>query len=246
MHNASNEFLLREFVGRKARNERYSERAFARTLGLSPGFLKLVFQGKRSLSLDKAREVADRLGWTGLEAEAFLASLQKEKDGPRSAGATVKQFGEISDWFHFAIVELLKIKNKKWGAAEIAKRLGISRAEADYALQLLREHGLIQAKAGEYRSVATQYVVPAFSSSGIRKFHRQMLEKAIAAIEEQKVEERRLRSLTLAVDSARMDEAAQMIKDFMQRFERRFTTGKPDRVYQLTLAFFGLDKGGDK
>jgi hypothetical protein len=91
-----------------------------------------------------------------------------------------------------------------------------------------------------------QYAVPSLSSSGIRKFHRQMLEKAIAAVEDQSTEERQLRGLTLAFDSKRIDEAAQMIKGFMTRFERRFAAGSPDRVYQMSLAFFSLDKGGSK
>jgi hypothetical protein len=111
MHNASSDFLLREFVDRKTKNTRYSERAFARAAGVSPGFLKLVFQGKRSLSLEKARAVADRLGWTGPEAEQFLAIVQNEKKSRRldPSKVTVEQFTEISDWFHFALMELLKV-----------------------------------------------------------------------------------------------------------------------------------------
>ncbi len=245
MMQTSSEWLVDEFVSRKRKNFRYSERAFAKSVGLSPGFLKLLFQGKRALSMTKAKEVANRLGWSELESKVFLSSLQQEKDRKKNKEltdtASVEKFFEISDWHHFAIVEIVKTK-KETTAKEIAKRLGISSTEVIFSLRVLAKHGLIKLVNGNPEAVQN-YIVPAISSSAIRKFHAQMLSKAITALEGQSIEEREMRSLTLAFDKKRKAEAAQMLKEFMQRFEKRFGSGKTNCVYQLSLAFFSLETG---
>ncbi len=244
MVQASAEKLVEEFLERKGKNARYSERAFAKSVGLSPGFLKLIFQGKRALSVAKAQEVANRLGWSELESGEFLQTVQKEKLGKKGAAQslsrTVDSFAEISDWYHFAIVELLKTK-RRISEEEIAARLGISTTEAQYSLRALTRLGLIRIEADGPRPVEN-YIVPAMSSSAIRKFHSQMLAKARDSIEGQPLSKRSLRSLTLAVDSRKKEEAAAMIKTFMKRFEKKFGGGKPDKVYQLSLAFFSLEQ----
>src|SRR5688572_11978959 len=100
------DFMKAEIMSRKARNPGYSERAFARAAGLSPGFMKLVFQRKKNLSLRRAGEVASRLSWNELRRKSFLESVRSGKTGaPASAGiraVSIDDFIEISDWYHFA------------------------------------------------------------------------------------------------------------------------------------------------
>ncbi|MGZ3653579.1 MAG: TIGR02147 family protein, partial [Bdellovibrionota bacterium] len=196
------EKLVTEYLERKGKNARYSERAFAKSAGLSAGFLKLLFQGKRALSPEKAREVANRLGWSELEATEFLATVQREKltrkGKPQPPHQTIECFAEISDWYHFAIVEILKTK-RRISVEEIVRRLGISSTEAQFSLRALARAGLIRLDQGSPVAIEN-YVVPAMSTSAIRKFHSQMLTKARDAIEGQPVSKRELRSLTLAID----------------------------------------------
>ena len=244
MVQASAEKLVAEFLERRSKNPRYSERAFAKSVGISPGYLKLLFQGKRSLSPEKAKAVADRLGWSELEALEFQNSVRNEKLVRKGkaplAAMPVESFAEISDWYHFAIVELLKVKSRI-SVSEMADRLNISETEAQFSLRALERHGLIRME-GERPVAVKNYIVPAMSSSGIRKFHAQMLQKARESIENQPLSARKHRGLTLAFDSSRSEEAAAMIKEFMTRFEKKFSGGKPDRVYQLSLAFFSLEQ----
>ncbi len=243
MMQASSEKLVAEFLERRSKNTRYSERAFAKSAGLSPGFLKLLFQGKRALSVTKAREVANRLGWTDLKADTFLISVRQERlarmGRPPTDCHEIEHFAEISDWYHFAIVELLKI-NRRISVKEIADRLNISTTEAQFSLRALERHGLIKLQDG-MPEAAISYLVPTMSSSAIRKFHAQMLAKAQASLETQPIQIREVRSLTLAFETRKKAEATAMIKDFMKRFEKRFSSGRPDKVYQLSLAFFSLE-----
>jgi predicted transcriptional regulator len=234
--------LVGEYLARKSRNERYSERAFAKAVGLSPGFLKLYFQGKRGLSLAKAKEVCDRLGWSDQEAGNFLNSIECDRRARKGGdpGYKVESFFEISDWYHFAIVEILKTK-KNISAEEIARRFGLSVMEVEFSLRALLRAGLVAKKKSGYVAV-DDYIVPAISSSAIRKFHTQMLGKAQHAIAEQPMEAREMRSLTFAFDPAEKAAAAAMIKEFMQKFEKKFSGRKSKKVYQLSLAFFNLER----
>jgi hypothetical protein len=63
---------LREELERLQRkNSRFSLRAFARKLGLSPGMLSNVLAGKRNLSVEVALQVAQRLGYSPAETRRF-------------------------------------------------------------------------------------------------------------------------------------------------------------------------------
>lgn len=78
------DLILEEFSRRRNANFRYSERAFARDIGVSPGFLKLVIQRKKNLSLERAKSVAIRLGWTESKKAQFLKSHIHSKIGNHS------------------------------------------------------------------------------------------------------------------------------------------------------------------
>lgn len=242
------DFLMAEYVRRKSDNNRYSERAFAQALGLSPGFLKLLFQGKKQLSLARAQEITHRLQWTEAQKVKFLnaiqtASAKKAKILKGKFLLSDMDFFEISDWFHFAIVELIKSKNGQASLEEICGRLEISKTEASFALKHLVRLNLVEdLKKGVYK-VPESYEVPSTTSAGIRKYHKQMLQRAKDAVETQTMGERDLRGLTLAFDRARMHEAKEDIQKFVGQFEKKYGKGSRNSVYQLSLALFRLDRG---
>lgn len=244
----STDFLVAEYVRRKSSNSKYSERAFAKAVGLSPGFLKLLFQGKKQLSFSRANEVAHNLKWTESQKAKFLGSLQKEsvKKAKTLKGKFLLSeidFFEISDWFHFAIIELIKSQGSTATLQEICQRLAISKTEGAFALKHLTHLGMLEAVEKDHYRVPENYEVPSATSQGIRKYHRQMLQKAIDAIEEQNTDRRDLRGLTLAFSPARLHEAKADIQNFVAQFEKKYGKGSRTSVYQLSTALFRLDKG---
>ena len=62
-----------ELKNRQRRNARYSLRAFARDLRVSPSFLSEVLAGKYQLSHAKAEDVAERLRFDEPMKSAFIA-----------------------------------------------------------------------------------------------------------------------------------------------------------------------------
>lgn len=236
--------LFKEYQDRKSRNSAYSERAFARSVGLSPGFLKLLFQKKKKISEKRAVEVARRLSWS--EARILSFTSAAEVKGAKFQKIAEAEFFEISDWYNFAIIELLKTSKKPMEAKQIAERLDLSSDEVNYSLARLEKLKFIWLKNGRARALVDSYEVPAISSEGIRKYHRQTLNKALEAIDLQEFARRDFKGLCLAFDPDRMQEAEDFFADFIREFEAKFSTGKKTAVYQLNLAFHQLDKGGTK
>ncbi len=68
--------LQAHFTLLKAKNRRFSLRAFARKLGLSPAMLSNVLSGQRNLSADMALLIAARLGYSALDAQRFCRAVQ--------------------------------------------------------------------------------------------------------------------------------------------------------------------------
>jgi DNA-binding Lrp family transcriptional regulator len=67
--------LKTQLARRREVNPRYSLRAFAKKLGLSPSKLSEILAKKRNLGAVRAGELVDRLGLVGRDREAFLLSV---------------------------------------------------------------------------------------------------------------------------------------------------------------------------
>src|ERR1039458_6348832 len=75
-------YLKAELADRASKNEAYSLRAFAKSLGFSSSFISEVIQGKKTLSGDAASKIAMQLELNETESRYFtlLAQLECEKD----------------------------------------------------------------------------------------------------------------------------------------------------------------------
>jgi plasmid maintenance system antidote protein VapI len=72
-------YLKREFQWRKEKNPLYSQRAFARDLGLSSGEMSELLAGKRSLTLKKRLRLLDHIELSEQEKKEFLSEVQRER-----------------------------------------------------------------------------------------------------------------------------------------------------------------------
>ena len=77
------DILRVEFQSRKARNQYYSLRAFAQSLGIGSGALSEILKGKRNLGINKARAIVDKLNFDQNEKENFLNSVLEVKPAPK-------------------------------------------------------------------------------------------------------------------------------------------------------------------
>jgi uncharacterized protein (TIGR02147 family) len=256
------EILKRHFAERLEENPRYSLRAFSRDLSISPSRLSEILNGKQGLSGEWAEKISSRLQMNSREAEDFyqkvLASDARAKGVRRAAidrlesrsgqeylAVQADTFKIIADWYHFALMELTKLKSFRPSSQWIAKKLGISVYEAKLAGDRLARLGLMEKNRGRWRltnkTLTTSNGVP---SEAIRKFNRQILEKSREAIALQSVEERDISSLTLAVRRKDIPQVIEKIRRFRREInselEQSVPEGAADEVYSLAIQFFRL------
>ena len=110
-------------------NASYSLRAFARDLGVSPGFLSNILKKRKNLSESTARDISKRLFESKKDQNSFVSKVRIAtcKDGKirdelseqilnQSEPSDVQVISHdkhqlVSDWVHGYIVEYSQIKN---------------------------------------------------------------------------------------------------------------------------------------
>lgn len=251
------------FEQRVARNPGYSLRAFARDLKISPSRLSDVLKGHYGLSRLAAEHIVERLRLSREDASYFCnlvesvhsrskmrrqIALQGVEDYERKKSENqldLDTFKIISDWYHFAIVELTYLEEFSEDPAWIAKTLKITEEAASAAVQRLFKIGLIKRNNGRIQArEGSTFVGKDVPSDAIKAYHSQILHRALEAIYSQSVDERELSSSVVAIDSERINEAKEAIRrfnsDFIKKFCSRF---RQDQVYCLSMQFFELSVG---
>lgn len=262
--------ILRDCLARRCNaNQRYSLRAFARDIGISPGQLSSILAGRRGLSRKSADRMFESLGLREHEKEICLLQIQRDFARSKKARMEAQQllkdrlsdlrakelsadaFDVIADWFHFAILQVLCLKNaehnEKRTSPWIAKQLDLSEIEVKSALERLIRLKLVKISKGNF--VITDETIlstDGIPSSALRKFHRQVLEKAMQAIELQTVKERYLNTIMLPVALNQIESVQKDIFQFQRQMMKKYgrnSSRDGDAVYSLSQQFFRLSGG---
>jgi uncharacterized protein (TIGR02147 family) len=242
-------FLQCEYIKRCKVNSRYSLRAYARLLRIDPSTLSQALRGKRTLSKVQQLKLGTRLGLGPMEMARFWDDPERDSSYAQTSSAkelTLDAFQVISDWYHYAIFELVTVKGFSPEPKWIAKKLGITPTEAQIALERLLRLELVQVgEDGRYLQgvpLVTTTGNP-FTAVAFRKLQAQVLRMAGQALEEVPMELRDQTSMTMAIPLRRMAEAKAAIKKFRREFCEEFQkTEDRDAVYQLGISFYPLTR----
>lgn len=245
------EMLKQEFLDRKQRRSQYSERAFARDLELSSGFISLLFNRKRSLSPRTGLKIVKKLRWSELKTERFLDSVQKaqfftqkkndvqkkEREIIPDYEVEMDRFRLISNTHHFSILELIQTRKIK-SVDQIIKKLKLQKTECEVVLSRLIRLNLIQFDGKCYTCAKSNRRINGAPSEAIRQYHHQVLELAIDSIESQSFEQRDLKSLTLSLDPQKIKQAKKTLSKFFTDFNKKFGNQENGEIYQLNMQLF--------
>jgi uncharacterized protein (TIGR02147 family) len=252
---------------RQATNAQYSLRAFARDLQLSAPQLSNVINGHRGLSPKAAESVAQLLALAPAQKEIFKSSL-KAKFSPSKADRLVALrkleelnhhaeatyldldlFKVISNWYHFTLLELIKIAKKNENKVQwFSEKLGISENEVALALTRLERLALIENTGRGYRvnqdTVIADQGIP---TEAIRNFHRQLLEKSMQALTTQPADERYGYSGVMPVKVKSVERAKKLIQKFRIDFAKEVSDHQNgEEIYGLCLQFFRVTQNKEK
>jgi uncharacterized protein (TIGR02147 family) len=248
-YQSSRDYLKAEFDSRVRKNPQYSLRSFARFLKMHPAELSQIFSGKRHLSLTSAKKVSDSLGLSQDECRHLFQTLHLEKgrvlglnlefvDDAGEPTLPEESFGQVSQWFHFAILNLTETKNFEWSARYISKRLGLTLSQASLAMQDLLRLGLVQPKKGAGKKIVV--ASPKIPSYAIRKYHHQVLEKAKQALDEVAIEKREFQSLGFVISQDQIPQLKSEIDEFTNRLLKKYHRTQANDVYQLQICLFPI------
>lgn len=257
-HTSFRAFLAEELNRRLNENPRYSQRAFAKQLGLSPGELSEILRGKRGLSTRSVARISKSLGLSSTETRhlALLAQAGKSEeiktdqeyasDLKETERLDLEKFSVVADWYHFAILNLTEVEGFRWREKWISKRLGIPFSQAALAMHRLEKLGLVtRLSHGKVRKSDRALVVgDGVPSEAIRRYHQQILKLAMASLDLQKLEEREVSGISFALGKDALPSIKKDISEFLDAMLAKYSKAKKKKdVYQLELALFRLTRG---
>lgn len=258
------EVLQTKLSERIARNPRYSLRSFAQHLGIQPGALSQILSGKRYLSPKAARKLFTLLSLTPEQETLFIQSILQariqggaqrlSRDFALTSSASqvlapkrelsLELFRTISEWYHYAILELTTVDHFKPDLKWISQKLGITQMEAKLAVQRLFDLELLEVQDGKW--VKTHLKVDTLDKGRTTTAHRmrqkQLLEKSIESLENDPIEHRNHSAVTFALDPKKIPEIKNKIQKFMWQIADEYSATKRERVVELIVNLIPLSK----
>jgi uncharacterized protein (TIGR02147 family) len=258
----SKAWLKAELEKRASSNPLFSGNAFAKKIGLSQSYLSLILTDKRSLTEKSARIISKSLKLSPPEIDYLTLLVKKENSKDSSVKKhyndelqkfrhqnqvdeiNLEKFKVISDWHHSALLELITLKNVVHTDRAFAKRLSLDIPTVREALKRLEQLELIKKENNKYvRNDKGNLATPTdISHEGLRNFHRQILKKAISAVDEQSVEQRVFSGMTMSIDVDKLPEAKKLIENFKNEMSNLLEVETKTKVYQISIQLFQLDK----
>lgn len=255
------ELLNEGYEQRKRKNPSYSLRAYAQFLGVPRSTTFELMKGKISGQKKTVQKVGKKLGLTDTEILYFSLLIeierttkpQKRSELYKEAYCLHTRFNTISEddfsfvarWYHFAVMELLKVKGASGDPSWIAKKLQIKVGEAKEALEALEKLNIVKIDSKGKIYIIKDFVsLPSGEPLSIAQdYHQTMIEKAMKAVKTQPKGTRNFSSMTFCFNKAELKDVDQFIKKMRMKFADRFVSGQEyDSVYSLNIQFVRLDR----
>ena len=248
------EILNQEFIYRKKLDSNYSLRTYAKEIGLSPSHLSDVLKFKRGISENTATIISQRINLNDNKAKYFIALVNREhgrskkvkreaenflqtyKNKPSFKLIEKDKFDIIADWYYFAILECLEIKDYDGSPLFISQKLNLPIETTLNALKKLESLNLIKKEAGIY--ISTKIILKTtqdIESKALKVSHKQTLTQSIKALDSVPVQDRDFTSITMAIDKSKLAEAKEKIKKFRRELCEFLEDGNKEEVYNLNI-----------
>lgn len=250
---ACRQILKRAFERRKAKSPQFSLRAYSKRIGVSPTSLSQLLSGKRLLTPRMAGRISDRLLLEPREREELLKSAIKSKfptigealdrtEYPLTNEIALDKFRLISDWYHYAILNLFKVKDCRPEPKWFAARLGMSLREVEQALCRLVRLQLVEKAGRFYKRTTANLETPSDTPDAmIRRFHQQLLVKAGESLEREDVSARDFGAIVLAANTQNLKRAKTALKRFRREISSLLSEGECTQVYAISTLLFPLE-----
>lgn len=239
-------YLERELKRRMNSNSAYSLRSFARDLETDPSLLSKLIRGKRKISNKQIDRLGKLLNLSLRNIESFKNPSEIDYRQEERYQLSLDQFDVIAEWQHYAILEMMSLKDFKPDLNWLAKKLSLTPKEVLACLQRLQRVGLLKIHPnGNWEDVSqgrsTHILNKNFTSYAHKKAQKSILEKAKESMDTVKIESRDQSSIMMSCSRDKIDEAKDMITQFRRQLSDFLEDStEKDSVYQLSISLFPL------
>lgn len=243
-HERFQKILQQEHQKLLQKNPAYSLRAFAKRLGMSPGALSDVIRGKRQVSPAKLAHILSKLHID----QNIVDQILVEASSGRNVGRVLLPThiaNLVSRWIYFAILSVYECSRPPNSVEEMAARLGIDLSEAQQAVDMLLEAGLLKMSAeGQPRPTGISWrsedgTIP---KSFLLASHQDGLKLAEKALQKIPASERDFTSITVSAKKENLEKARKEIRKFNDRMAKLLSVEKTDSVFRLNISLFPVDR----
>jgi uncharacterized protein (TIGR02147 family) len=259
------EFLNACFAAKKQAHPRFSLRAWTQQLGLGHvALLSMVLSRKRRLQPNLSAKISRQWLASGQfsvnearyfdflvlfanardpdEKEFYQRVLNSIAPEPTFTTLELDRLRILSDWYHFAILELTRLRGFAPEPAWIHRQLGgqVSLGEVLEALRRLLRLGLLEkTPEGSLRKTSVYLATPSdVPDAALRRLQAAWIQKAATALDTQPVTQRDITGHLMAICRDRLPEAKRRIREFRHELARFLEGEDADAVYQLNVQLF--------
>lgn len=238
--------ILREkFAELSEKNPQYTLRAFARELRMSSGALSEILSGKRACSAKRIRLLFESKFFDPSErnelARAAGYEVLSRKKPIRYSRLNSARTRVISEWWHFAILSLMKTKDFSPHPDWIAGRLGLEVTVVTQALDRLRELGLIRSDGGTLIRTQTAVTTPDDRVDlAVQKANLSLIQMTGRRLPKIPPASRDVTSYVMAIRPDKLPLAKRAIRQFQDELSDLLEGEGSTEVYQLGIQLFPL------
>jgi hypothetical protein len=237
-------YILKAFAAKRAKNQAYSLRAYARTLSVSAPALSEFLAGKRRFSSSKLRLILEKLAVPAQVIDQHLVPRKPARGRKTVSWSELKkvQYEILTDWTYLAVFSYIGSFDGDRSPRAIAKYFGFSVAEIEKNLSLLLKVGLIKKAAkDDYR--VTGHTLSSSDEKvnlALQRAHVEGLRLAEKSIRAHQVDERDFTTFILAIDPKNLREAKKIIRKCHRQIAALEERGAKTEVYRLNVQFHPL------
>lgn len=243
--------LHEDYERLKAKNPRYSIRAYAKKLNIHSATLSSILRGERKIPTKYASEIIKALNLPTYKRNQFIRSLQKFKVNDATYDTFISDHDVqldlelhrkmILEWEYCAILSLLEIKGA-WTLEKIAERFSLESSRTQEILNGLLKFNFIKKEALTFSlcetvSTKTSEDIP---SEVLQQAHENELKLATQKLTQVSTKSRDFSSRTIAIDPKKLPEAKKIIQRFRSEISDFLEDDSKSEVYMISIQLFPL------
>lgn len=247
------QLLQRKFLDLKTKNPSFSLRALAAKLEMQPAATNEILKGQRRVSRKIAEKIADKLMLDPSERTDLLKDFplvlkrntkdQKNRDKDLEVlKLNADQFELISDWIHFAILSLIRLKDFKSEISWMANRLGVTELDVRKSIIKLQSLNLIHI---DEKGFMTRTPHPIRTTDDIKdlslqRMHMNDMDMAKKKVQEIRVDQRDFTNYTFPANPKTLARAKEVIRKAQDDLEDLMNDEDAAEVYRVCMYLFPL------